>query len=274
MGALLRGNTTRDVHAAYAPAIRAVVATNASARNQGRAIGSSRIPSSFEVTTDHGKLNRPHFAGRLSNARRASRRRPNRALSSPASSRSGIAAAVLVHARRLAGGRSRRAPRLRAALRQRRPRLRRRAVTTKRFSDARSSSRRIPPSTAACFGPRRTCCARSSIAPTGWCFVNDPTRTNNSVGRDTAAFALGSDYVTPDFSRESLRWYLRTRGAKRKDCRVLRRPYGRAKRLRTQRQRRYAAGHLGARPSLPRHERSRVLTRSRTRPPNARRNIC
>ncbi len=46
-------------------------------------------------------------------------------------------------------------------------------------------------------------------APTGWCFVNDPTRSNNSVGRDTASFGLGSDYVTPDFSRESLRWYLR-----------------------------------------------------------------
>ena len=45
-------------------------------------------------------------------------------------------------------------------------------------------------------------------APTGWCFVNDPTRSNNSVGRDTAAFVLGSDYVMPEFSRESLRWYL------------------------------------------------------------------
>ena len=46
------------------------------------------------------------------------------------------------------------------------------------------------------------------LAPTGWGFVNDPTRSNNSVGRDTASFSLGSDYVTPDFSRESLRWYL------------------------------------------------------------------
>ncbi len=46
-------------------------------------------------------------------------------------------------------------------------------------------------------------------APTGWCFVNDPTRSNNSVGRDTASFGLGSDYVMPEFSRESLRWYLR-----------------------------------------------------------------
>ena len=46
-------------------------------------------------------------------------------------------------------------------------------------------------------------------APTGWCFVNDPTRSNNSVGRDAAEFAIGADFVTPEFSRESLRWYLR-----------------------------------------------------------------
>jgi glycogen debranching enzyme len=42
----------------------------------------------------------------------------------------------------------------------------------------------------------------------GWCFVNDPTRSNNSVGRDTAWFGFGSDYVTPQFSKESVRWYL------------------------------------------------------------------
>ena len=47
------------------------------------------------------------------------------------------------------------------------------------------------------------------FAPTGWCFVNDPTRSNNSVARDTAWFAYGSDYVTPEFSRQSLLAYLR-----------------------------------------------------------------
>lgn len=45
------------------------------------------------------------------------------------------------------------------------------------------------------------------LAPTGWCFVNDPARSNNSVGRDTAWFAFGSDYVTPGFSEASLLWY-------------------------------------------------------------------
>lgn len=46
-------------------------------------------------------------------------------------------------------------------------------------------------------------------APTGWCFVNDPTRSNNSVGRDTAWFAFGADYLTPEFARESLKAYVR-----------------------------------------------------------------
>jgi hypothetical protein len=45
-------------------------------------------------------------------------------------------------------------------------------------------------------------------SPTGWCFVNDPTRSNNSVGRDTAWFAYGGDYLNPAFVRESLLAYV------------------------------------------------------------------
>ncbi len=45
-------------------------------------------------------------------------------------------------------------------------------------------------------------------APTGWGFVNDPTRSNNSVGRDTAWFAFGADYLWPEFARESLLAYV------------------------------------------------------------------
>ena len=46
-------------------------------------------------------------------------------------------------------------------------------------------------------------------APTGWCFVNDPGRTNNSVARDTAWFAFGADYLLPEFARASLLTYVR-----------------------------------------------------------------
>ncbi len=45
------------------------------------------------------------------------------------------------------------------------------------------------------------------LAPTGWCFVNDPARSNNSVARDTAWFAFGADYIAPEFAEESLLWY-------------------------------------------------------------------
>ncbi len=46
-----------------------------------------------------------------------------------------------------------------------------------------------------------------SLTSQGWCFVNDPTRSNNSVGRDTAWYGFGADYVTPHFVGESLQWY-------------------------------------------------------------------
>jgi len=48
-----------------------------------------------------------------------------------------------------------------------------------------------------------------TFAPTGWCFTNDPTRSNNSVGRDTAWMSFGADYLNPDFARESLEAYFR-----------------------------------------------------------------
>ncbi len=46
-----------------------------------------------------------------------------------------------------------------------------------------------------------------SLTSQGWCFVNDPTRSNNSVARDTCWYAFGADYIAPNFARESLLWY-------------------------------------------------------------------
>src|ERR671937_485201 len=46
-------------------------------------------------------------------------------------------------------------------------------------------------------------------APTGWCFTNDPTRSSKAVGRDTAWFAYGADYLTPEFAREALLAFVR-----------------------------------------------------------------
>ena len=43
---------------------------------------------------------------------------------------------------------------------------------------------------------------------TGWSFVNDPARSNNSVGRDTAWFGYGADYVLPEVARDALLAYV------------------------------------------------------------------
>ncbi len=48
-----------------------------------------------------------------------------------------------------------------------------------------------------------------TYAPTGWCFTNDPTRSNNSVGRDTAWMSFGADYLNHEFAHQSLDAYFR-----------------------------------------------------------------
>ncbi len=207
-GVLLRGDTERDVRASYDSALYAVVAWNASAPDFGRAIGCSRPPESFEVTADHGKMDRPHFAGRLSD-------RVTRGLADPI--------AFFHHRHRLAAGTQKRlwfamtaspegargarreyrsVPEAPAALSQ----------TRRHFESVLSRSIVVTPDANVNRGvlwAKANMLRTQLFAPTGWCFVNDPMRSNNSVGRDTAVFALGSDYVTPDFSRESLRWYLK-----------------------------------------------------------------
>lgn len=208
IGTLLRGNTARDVRARYDRTLHAVVAWNASAPQQGRALGCSGAPTSFEVTGDHGKMNRAHFAGRLSNA-------ITRDLADPI--------ALLHHRHRLAPGARRRfwitlvgspvgargarrayrnAPAVAAAF----------AKTRRHYETVLGRSIVVTPDATVNRGvlwAKANMLRTELYAPTGWCFVNDPTRSNNSVGRDTAEFAIGADFITPEFSRESLRWYLR-----------------------------------------------------------------
>ncbi len=207
-GALLRGNTNRDVRVRYDAALRAAIAWNAGSPEQGRVLGVSLAPKGFEVTGDHAKMNAPHFPGALSNA-------IARNLADPI--------ALFHHRHRLAPGARRRffftmtaspagargarrafsaAPAAATAL----------AQTRRHYGKILGESIVVTPDVNVNRGvlwAKANMLRTQLYAPTGWCFVNDPTRSNNSVGRDTASFVLGSDYVTPEFSRESLRWYLR-----------------------------------------------------------------
>ncbi len=208
VGAMLRGNTARDVRSSYDRTLHAIAAWNASAPQQGRAIAASAAPKSFEVSADHGKMNRVHFAGALSNS-------IARNLAEPI--------AYFHHRHRLAPGARRSfwftlvgsAEGVRGARRSLRevpPAARALSQTRGYYESVLNRSIVITPDATVNRGvlwAKANMLRTQLYAPTGWCFVNDPTRSNNSVGRDTAEFAIGSDYVTPDFSRESLRWYLR-----------------------------------------------------------------
>jgi len=208
VGALLRGNTERDVRARYDRSLHAVGAWNASAPQQGRAIRPSLAPRSFEVTDDHGKMNRAHFAGELSNAIARNVAEPialfhhHHRLTPGA--RRGFWVTMVGSPGGIAGARRclRTAPSAKAAF----------AKTGRHYKEALDRSIVVSPDANVNRGVlwAKANMLRTQLnAPTGWCFVNDPTRSNNSVGRDTAEFALGADYLTPKFSRDSLRWYLR-----------------------------------------------------------------
>ncbi len=207
-GALLRGNTLRDVRATYDQVLRAFVAWNGSDRNQGRAIGSSSAPASFEVSGDHGKVTRPHFAGKLSNSVIRDAADPialfhHRHRLLPASRRR-LWFTLVGSPQGASGARRcyRAAPSAQAAL----------VATRRHYHEVLGRAVVVTPDANVNRGvlwAKANMLRTELYTPTGWCFVNDPTRTNNSVGRDTASFAFGSDYVTPDFSRESLRWYFR-----------------------------------------------------------------
>lgn len=204
--AQLRGNTASGIATAYSKKQRAIVAWNQTDPRLARIIGASVEPTSYEVTLDHGKVIATRSPGELSNTTFAS---------------SGEPLGVLQFSYRL------------------KPNEFARFHLTLSFSDrGRAAAERVlakcPPATTAL---QRTCryyrdvlnravvicpdqdvnrgvlwakanmLRAQSLAPTGWCFVNDPTRSNNSVGRDTAWFAFGADYITPEFSRDSLLWY-------------------------------------------------------------------
>jgi hypothetical protein len=208
VGALLRGTTLRDVRAVYDRKRAAVVAWNASAPNVARAIGCSRAPTSFEVTDDHGVMNRSHFVGRLSGVVVAGSSEPialfHHHLRLRPHSRQRFWFTLVASADGARGARRAydQAPSAAIAHEQ----------TKRHYKAVLDEAVVVTPDTNVNRGvlwAKANMLRTQLYAPTGWCFVNDPTRSNNSVGRDTASFALGSDYVMPAFSRESLRWYLR-----------------------------------------------------------------
>ena len=204
--AQLRGETPHGVATAYSPAHRALLAWNISNREWVRTFGCSVKPSSYETTRDIGKPSRASFPGRLSNITEACaddpvgifhlrhRLKAGQSVSfffTLSFSVKGRAAALRTYAR---------SPRAARALQE----------TREYYHEVLGRAVLLTPDEEVNRGvlwAKANMLRTQTFAETGWCFVNDPTRSNNSVGRDTAWFAFGSDYITPEFSRASLLWY-------------------------------------------------------------------
>ncbi len=203
----LRGETEHDVSSDYDSKNRAFIAWNESDPERVRAFACSAEPDSYEVTQSYGKASASRFPGPLA----------NRTLSN-ASEPLGIfhLSHVLKPAERtrffflltLSGdGRTGLTRELKAAL----PAEVALARTREHYDTVLGRAVVMTPDQEVNRGvlwAKANMLRTEVLGPTGWCFVNDPTRSNNSVGRDTAWFAFGSDYITPEFSRASLLWYV------------------------------------------------------------------
>ena len=201
----LRGNTGHDVVAEYDARLGALVAWNTGQPDWVRIVGCSDKPDSYETTLDYGKAVANISPGVLSNKTDA----PTDPLG------------AFHHKREIKPGQTARFYYLLSfgtgreeALKNYRacpPAAEALAKTKTHYNEELGKAVLMTPNPQV---NRGVLWAKANMmrtlvkSQTGWCFVNDPTRSNNSVGRDTAWFAYGGDYLNPAFVRESLLAYV------------------------------------------------------------------
>ena len=204
----LRGHMPHDVVVSYDAALRAFVAWNAGTNpDHVRIFGTSSAPASYEVTSDHAKSISERCPGMLSGETGETFGDPlgvfhhSHSLEPAETARLWYTLSFATRGRRAAERAYRRCPRAGDALRR----------TTGYFDAMLSRSVVVTPDANVNRGvlwAKANMLRTELAAPTGWSFVNDPARSDNSVGRDTAWFAFGADYLTPDFARDSLLAYV------------------------------------------------------------------
>ncbi len=201
----LRGQTGHDVVAEYDTGLHTLIAWNASQPDWVRLFGCSEKPEGVETTLDYGKAVSDVLPGGLSGRTDA----PTDPLG------------VFQHTHTLAPGETCRFHYLMSfGLGKKEARHNYRlcptaaealARTTAHYHEVLGRSIVLTPNPQVNQGvlwAKANMLRVMAKSPTGWCFVNDPTRSNNSVGRDTAWFAYGGAYIAPEFVRQSLLAYV------------------------------------------------------------------
>ncbi|HEY5095683.1 MAG TPA: hypothetical protein VII69_11240, partial [Candidatus Eremiobacteraceae bacterium] len=204
--AQLRGNTSHDVVSRFDKGRNALIAHNKANAGLARVFACSKAVEGWEVTMDHGKAIAKDWPGMLSDEAVSPSTDPLGVLHQRNTLDSGghvgfyFVLTFAIDGERAAVRTLDSLPTAGAALR----------TTRKHYVDVLNRAVVLTPEADVNRGvlwAKANMLRTQLLAPTGWCFVNDPARSNNSVARDTAWFAFGADYITPDFAEESLLWY-------------------------------------------------------------------
>ncbi len=204
----LRGHQPHDTLVAYDGRAHAFAAWNQRTNpDHVRLFAIDPPPTSYESTLDHAKAIAPRAPGPLANATDTPPADPlgvfhtSSTLAPGASARIAYTLTFSTRGRKAAAQTLRACPPADEAL----------ARTRAHYAAALSRSVVMTPDAEVNRGvlwAKANMLRTMLLAPTGWSFVNDPTRSNNSVGRDTAWFAFGADYLRPEFARASLLGYV------------------------------------------------------------------
>jgi hypothetical protein len=204
----LRGNTEQDVVAEYDDALSGIVAWNHATPSHVRLFAMLGKPDSWETNSDRAKVVRRLSPGRLNNAASGENADPIGVLHAaidlpPGGERWVEFLCVLSGTSRaeLATSCSRCPSGADAVAR----------TSEYYWSYLRRSVLRTPSVDVnhGVLWAKANILRVQTYAPTGWCFTNDPTRSNYSVGRDTAWMSMGAVYLSPDFAQQSLGAYFR-----------------------------------------------------------------
>lgn len=202
----LGGAFSQATRTAYDRKLRAFLVENDDAPGVVRAVSCSVRPQSYEVSIDKGKPVAQRFPGRLSNSTIASCHDPigifHLRFALDPGKRTGCYFTLTFS---LEGEEA--ARRVCAALPKAEPAIER---TRTHFEGVLDRAILMTPETEVNRGvlwAKANMLRCQQLTGQGWCFVNDPTRSNNSVARDTCWYSLAADYVSPHFARESLLWY-------------------------------------------------------------------
>ncbi len=201
----LRGGTGHDILAEYDADLHALIAWNKANPDWVRIVGCSDAPNSYETTLDYGKAVANIDPGEMSGTVNA----PTDPLGSFRHTRTLAPGETVKSYYQMSFGLGR--DEALANYKACPPAAEALTRTQAHYTEALGQSILLTPNPEVNRGvlwAKANMMRTLAKAETGWAFVNDPTRSNNSVGRDTAWFAYGGDYLNPAFVRESLLAYV------------------------------------------------------------------